>query len=609
MSAKGIRNRIIAGLVLVLILQTAGAVWAQSLPKLQVSSNKRFLVKPDGTPFIWIGDTLWEWSRMTSQEQDLYLNKRAAQGYTVIQTHVGNDEVVNRDPAQWAAFDAWLQKIKARNMYAAVGIGWIFNNWDPNPQFTVQQMYDFGYWVGNRYRDQDHIIWLGANEATWPDAPLDKLNALKNGIRDGDTGNKLLTFHPLAGGATSYFFTDLDFNAWQTARYLAPKALPDYNQNSWNNGTYTVWEAMAHDYNAYPTKPVIDLEGWYEGGLNEMDNGTVVATAWHVRRRAYFVILAGSFGHTYGAWGLWGVESNWQTALNYPGGDDMRHIRTLLESSARPYLKLVPDQNLISYGQGGPDDYDAHKQAARASDGSYAYVYSANGSNFSVNLIALGSSGQTISGLWFNPRDGSLSNVNLNNPYARIASQSFDPPGAPGAGNDWVLILTPDQNKDPLPVPVPDPVPDPLPDPVPVPVNDTVKPELTAFSAAVNGSSVILSFTGTDSGGSHIGEFQVYRANVVPGVCDLNAKNGCQWSNLADLTLNIAAQNVDQYSGAITQTGVAVGTYLYGMHILDQAGNRAFEPQTQRVAVTTAVPGSCPCADTGPDSGPNPGPG
>ena len=145
-----------------------------------------------------------------------------------------------------------------------------------------------------------------------------------------------------------------------------------------------------------------------------------------------------------------------------------------------------------------------------------------------------------------------------------------------------------------VPVPVPVPIPDPTPVPTPVPVNDTVKPELTAFSAAVNGSSVILSFTGSDSGGSHIEEFQVYRATVVPGVCDLNAKNGCQWSNLADLTLNIAAQNVDQYSGTITQTGVAVGTYLYGMHILDQAGNRAFEPQTQRVAVTTAVPDPVP---------------
>src|SRR5579871_4511620 len=59
---------------------------AASLPPLKVSENKRFLVTSDGKPFFYVGDTAWElFHRLNREEADRYLEKRAKQGFTVIQ--------------------------------------------------------------------------------------------------------------------------------------------------------------------------------------------------------------------------------------------------------------------------------------------------------------------------------------------------------------------------------------------------------------------------------------------------------------------------------------------------------------------------------------------
>ena len=53
---------------------------------LKVSENRRFLVKEDGSPFFWLGDTAWElFHRSTREEAEQYLDNRARLGFTVIQ--------------------------------------------------------------------------------------------------------------------------------------------------------------------------------------------------------------------------------------------------------------------------------------------------------------------------------------------------------------------------------------------------------------------------------------------------------------------------------------------------------------------------------------------
>src|SRR6476661_9764371 len=71
-----------------LILSVSSRLCADPLP-IKVSENKRFLVKSDGSPFFYLGDTAWElFHRLNREDADFYLRDRAAKGFTVIQAVV-----------------------------------------------------------------------------------------------------------------------------------------------------------------------------------------------------------------------------------------------------------------------------------------------------------------------------------------------------------------------------------------------------------------------------------------------------------------------------------------------------------------------------------------
>ena len=54
--------------------------------KLYIVPDKRVITRGDGKPFFWLGDTAWElFHRLTKEEADYYLKRRAEQGFTVIQ--------------------------------------------------------------------------------------------------------------------------------------------------------------------------------------------------------------------------------------------------------------------------------------------------------------------------------------------------------------------------------------------------------------------------------------------------------------------------------------------------------------------------------------------
>ena len=55
------------------------------LPQLTVSADRRYLVRADGTPFLYLSDTAWElFHRPTREQVRDYLALRARQKFTVI---------------------------------------------------------------------------------------------------------------------------------------------------------------------------------------------------------------------------------------------------------------------------------------------------------------------------------------------------------------------------------------------------------------------------------------------------------------------------------------------------------------------------------------------
>lgn len=56
---------------------------------LKVSENDRYLTNPDGSSFLWIGDTAWElFHKLDREEATEYLKNRKAKGFTLIQAVV-----------------------------------------------------------------------------------------------------------------------------------------------------------------------------------------------------------------------------------------------------------------------------------------------------------------------------------------------------------------------------------------------------------------------------------------------------------------------------------------------------------------------------------------
>lgn len=417
---------------------TGGLVKQPEYPaptKLQIHPSQRFLVRADGSPFVWIGDTFWLFSKLTREQRVKLLDDRRSKGFNVVMIRVGmgNEQVdepigfrEDLEPIEshFQEIDHLVAEANRRGMYVAIATGW----WQIILEHDGEALYRFGKFIGDRYKDNDNVIWLGAGESgshhRRTQLDYEGVESLVRGIRDGDTGNKLLTLHAdfQRGTSISEMGKLVDFHNWQTSQWCCPDDLPRKDERTW-----TVWEAIAYDYGLSPTKPTLDIEAWYE---NTNLGGGTPAAPYNIRRRAYFSILAGGFGHSYGGSGVWDAMSDFEEALQYEGATQIGYLSQLLHALGDDYLKLRPTQSMVVAGQS--DDYERHLQAATADDGSYALVYTAGTANFSLDLSAL--QGNSVAVTWFDPRTGQTSSgkeVNRDN------NVEFTTPDT----GDWVLVL------------------------------------------------------------------------------------------------------------------------------------------------------------------------
>ena len=438
---------------------------AAELPRLKVSENKRFLVTADGKPFFYLGDTAWElFHRLNREDADKYLEKRARQGFTVIQAvaiaefdgHTvpnayGHWPLTDLDPARpatkdgprddyWDHADYVIDRANANGLYVGFlptwGRYWHDKVRDGKPLFTKENAEVYGEWLGTRYRDKGVIWILGGDRGVDTDDQKEVIRAMARGLRKGDGGSHLMTFHPPGGaGSAQWFHGDewLDFNM---------------RQNGHGTEFTGRYDKTRADYDRTPTKPVIDGEPLYEGhpiSFNAKNLGHSVAA--DVRRPLYWDLFSGAFGHTYGhhsVWAFWkpGVEPvndpliPWTEALDAPGANQLIYARRLIES--RPFLTRVPDDGVIVADRVATAVPGAGRYrfvATRDSAGSCAMVYAPIGRAFKVRMDRVG--GEKVRAWWFNPRDGRATEIGE---FTNTGEREFVPPD-PGELLDWVLVL------------------------------------------------------------------------------------------------------------------------------------------------------------------------
>lgn len=437
------KNHLFTSFILLLISISCTCSYAQNL---KVSDNQRFIVNEDGTPFFWLGDTAWElFHRLDREEAEKYLKNRADKGFTVIQAVVlaeldglntpnpyGDTPLIDNDPTQ--PDEAYFEHVdfivnKAEELGLVMGMlptwGDKFNKrWGVGPEvFTPQNAYTYGEFLGRRYQDKPVVWILGGDRIPEEKEDFQIIRAMAKGLAAGDKGEHLITYHPMGGRNSSEFFHQdewLDINMFQSGH--GKKDIPNYKMTA---GTYELT----------PVKPVLDGEPCYEDHpINwKPENGWFDDT--DVRQAAYWSMLAGAFGHTYGdhnIWQMWepgreavsSARTPWQQALDHPGSSQVGYMRQLFES--RPFTTLQPDQTIFNDNHSG-----AHVQAARG-DG-FLIIYLPENKSIDINMGKI--SGKKVAAWWFDPRTGDSVNIGeLKN----SGSYTFR---TPNAQKDWVLLI------------------------------------------------------------------------------------------------------------------------------------------------------------------------
>lgn len=424
--------------------------------KLNVSENHRYLIRDDGTPFFWLGDTAWElFHRLDREEATKYLQNRADKGFTVIQAvalaefdglntpnFYGDTPLTNNDPIQpneayFKHVDFVVNKAEALGLFIGMLPTWgdKFNKkWGIGPEiFTPENAYVYGEFLGKRYKNKPVIWILGGDRIPEEEEDFEIIRAMAKGLAAGDENRHLMTYHPMGGRNSSEFFHQdewLDVNMFQSGH--GEKDIPNY-------------EMTTHNYTLTPIKPTLDGEPCYEDHpINwKPENG------WFddadVRQAAYWSMLAGACGHTYGnhnVWQMWepgrepvsSARTPWKEALDHPGAFQMGYMRRLFES--RPFTTLQPDPSLIN----NSFNDKSHVQAARG-DG-FMIVYLPENESIDITMGKI--SGRKINAWWFDPRTGDYVNIGK---VRNNGSYTFK---TPNAEKDWVLILD-DASRDVLP--------------------------------------------------------------------------------------------------------------------------------------------------------------
>ncbi|WP_218145385.1 glycoside hydrolase family 140 protein [Parapedobacter koreensis] len=426
--------------------------------RLKVSPNGRFLVYQDGSPFFWLGDTAWELiHRLDSAEVIQYLDNRKAKGFNVIQAVIlaeldglhtpnanGDLPLVEDDPSQpneaYFGYVDWIvDQAGSRGIYMALLPTWgdklMKLGWGIGPEIFNEQLAEvYGEYLGRRYRKKWNVIWINGGDRNPSSAAHENVwRSLAMGIVKGAGGydDALISFHPQPadpGGSSNWFHNDdwLDFNMHQTGHC--------------NDGT--PYLKIAYDYGLTPIKPTLDGEPLYEEHpLCGDPEKYGFSGAYQIRKKAYWDVFYGAFGHTYGCHAIWQMydqgrqpinspQHNWKESLDLEGAGQMIHLKKLMLS--RPFLERIPDQTLVIT----PNAFDGlHVSATRSKDGSYAMLYFPGKRTVAVNTRLL--SGTTLKVWWYNPRTGQcLATETIPRHEEFIATPPSQQPD-----EDWVLIL------------------------------------------------------------------------------------------------------------------------------------------------------------------------
>ena len=360
----------------------------------RVSANQRHFAHEDGTPFFWLADTWWMgFTQRLAWPGDFQAlaADRLAKGFTTVQIVAGmypdmdwydprganeagfpyDRELTCINPAWYDMADLKIQyMVHVGLMPCIVGCWGYFLSWIGTERMKKHWRYVIARWSAYP------VVWCLAGEGTMPyylsrtpeqDAALQQEGWTEMGryVRKADPMHRLITIHAGGNGVGRDNVNDdnvLDFDLLQTSH------------GGYRDAPHML-ELVTSQVARTPAKPVIDGEANYEGiGYGNYDE---------VQRLTFWAcMLSGTAGHTYGANGIWQVNTRekpygpsphgntwgnrpWDVAMHLPGSFQMGVGKRLLQRfrwwEFKPHQEWVNpaatvENPWLHYAAGIPDE-------------------------------------------------------------------------------------------------------------------------------------------------------------------------------------------------------------------------------------------------------------
>lgn len=419
---------------------------------LKVSDDRHYLITDDNVPFFWLGGTAWELiHRLNREETTYYLKDRKNKGFTVIQTVVlaeldglntpnayGHLPLIGNDPTKlnekyFEHVDFVIRQAESLGLYIGLLPTWgdKFNQkWGKGPEiFTPANAFIYGESLARRYLSQKNIIWiLGGDRIPEMNEHYEIIRSMARGIRKADTLH-LITYHPVGANKATDYFNEawLDLDMFQSGHSRISKE----------------YQYVLESKSIIPARPVINGESRYENIPDRFWEN--IQRGWlddaDVRTSAYWSMLAGAAGYTYGCndiWQMYTIERNpvilartdWDVAVHLPGSTHMKFMKELF--MAFPWQNMVNYQSVIL--NDNPED-SAYVVCSIGPDKDFIIAYTPAGRPVIPDLSKLNA--RKVISFWYNPRSGRSVKIGTYHTYDRPEFK----PWSSGKGSDFVLVV------------------------------------------------------------------------------------------------------------------------------------------------------------------------
>jgi hypothetical protein len=341
----------------------------------------------------------------------------------------------------WRWIDSIIEKAADRHMvvmlaYAYLGyqggdMGW----WSTiNEQEDDQATYEYGKWIGARYKDTPNIIWFGLGDFSPPGDSVGskRVRAIIDGIKDA--------------GATQPFMAE------PSPPDEIPNQVPGFEGAFDMNSFYgygpeakgAVYVTADAAWRLSPARPAWMQEGTYEW---ENNLGHFSGEPWDTRRGRFWSVLAGgTAGDGFGSRDSW----RWMyipDSLKTPAADYSTYAFDFFASM--PWWELVPSgvgdgkagADLVTGGAGTWGEVD-YVTSAITKDRTWLLAYvpvmKSGARTITIDMSTLAG---PVHARWFDPATGN--ELAIDGVHPNEGTADFTTPGARGDGtDDWLLVLS-----------------------------------------------------------------------------------------------------------------------------------------------------------------------